>query len=76
MSEIAARIAARALRAEGLNAEAEAVVAKLPRSGPGLDMVKGQLEKLNKAYESGDGDEFAKALDELSSSHAKLAARK
>lgn len=71
MSTIAQRVAARVLKAEGHEAEADAV-AKLPGSKPGMQMFKAMLDDLNKAYESGDDDAFGKALESLSRSHEQL----
>lgn len=72
MSSIANRVAARVLKAEGHEAEADAV-AKLPSSKPGMQMIKGMLDDLNKAYEEGDASGFEKALEALNRSHDKIA---
>lgn len=75
MSEIAKRVAARALKAEGFEAEAD-VVAKLPGSKPGMQMFKAMLDDVNKAYEAGDDAGFEKALESLWNSHEKLNPRR
>jgi len=71
MNDIAKRVAARVLKAEGHVAEAN-VVAKLPSSKPGLQMVKSMLDDLNKAYDDEDADGFGKALETLYRSHDKI----
>lgn len=47
--------------------------AKLPRSGPGMEMFKGMMGKLVDAFDDADPDAFGKALESLYQSHEKLA---
>lgn len=75
ISPLAARVAARHLgqQTDGAQQAQQQEQGALPKSAPGLQMVKRQLDELNRAFEKGDAEGFGKALDTLKSSHEKLA---
>lgn len=71
--DMAKRVASRFLRAEEQGQQQQAPMQQqsqqeqqaLPKSGPGKNMVKGLLDKVNSAFEGGDEEGFHKELDNL-----------
>lgn len=70
-NEMVNRVAARSLKAQGekpQNDQGQQALQQqqaLPQSGPGKNMLKGALDKLNDAFASGDDDAFDAALENV-----------
>lgn len=65
ISKTATRVAALYLKAQQGQQQQGQQQQALPKSKPGLQMVKGKLDALNKAYDDQDTSAFDKALHDL-----------
>lgn len=66
ITDTARRVAAIYLKAQGVPPEAAGgETAGLPKSKPGRDLLKKQLDQLMSAFESGDAGAFDKGVEEL-----------